>query len=667
MSDKPPPGQILICSPPWHPALGGRGLRAGADPPRVVAMHAPDAPWPEELASATAWLLAHSPIVPNLIDSVATGESLESFRLRLAELFVDHVLIATSASSLAEDLQLIETCAPLRPTTVWWPGEPAGAETLLHIPGVRAVVCGEPERALQAALQLADPGVLPGDPVADLDDLPRPYRDYLVYRYRLPLAGLPATPQLLMRAGRRGRWHSAEWLADDLACCRHNYPLLSHVVLADRALDAEPERFAAFLAVLRAGGLPWAVRVEGEPAALAECAGAAALEVEFAHEPEAASVAALAELAAGGTVLTFALAPDVAREGLTPLAERLGATITTALPSEPVVSFTTAVQAAQAVLADQATHFGPSHSTTRLPRLAGRDWRRVYVVGQHNSVYMPPWLVRAALELGHDAAALDPWQDPRAILELPRTQPQDIVLVDRGLGVHPEVLARTPGRTVLYWPDNLPVGEDAPEFAQRKYTDEFLPIAPHYDDVILHDGHPLAFLLARGHANVRGAVMLPYDPERYRDLGRERDLDVLFVGLESEHRRRWMDHLAAQGVSVHWPQVWGDAYVEALNRAKIVLNLHTLPTPNTELRLCEAMACGCFVVSEPVTRPPRFVDGEHYVETTWDDAAETIRAWLARPDDRAAIARRAQAYVAEHFTARHVLADLLALLAEVRP
>lgn len=566
--------RLLLCNPPWFPADGRR----------------PAVEWPEELATCAALLSNDTDTVCHLADSVALGESVASCLGRVAELNLDAVVFALRPATLAEDLELLQTVASLRPTIAWWPGESAGCEALLKVHGVKAVVCGEPERGLLAALALDEPAVYPSDPFEDLDELPRPYRDYSFDRYRYDLPGLPPGPQLVARAGRHGRWHSVEWLRADLTAALAAQPRAECLVLADPGLAAEPERRAAYAALLDELGRPWAI-------------------VDRPVEP-------------------------------------------------PVPSLREALAAADAALAARPA------PPPRLPTLHGHTWRRVYIVGMFNPVYMPPMLTSAGRELGYDTIPVDPWADPRAIRHLLRSQPQDVVVVDRGLAVQPEVLARTPAQTLLYYPDPLPTGPGAPALAWHKYR-EFGRVARHYDHVVLHDGHPLEFLAAEGFTNIRGTVTLPYDPKLFVDLHQERTTDVLFVGLESPHRLAWMEHLRQAGLNVHWPRIWGEGFVQELARARIVLNLHSADQVNTEQRLSEAMACGCFVVSEPITDPPRYVDGEHFVVITRDTAADTIRHYLARPDEREAIARRAQAYVAQHFTPVCVLANLLAHAPEV--
>jgi glycosyltransferase involved in cell wall biosynthesis len=239
-----------------------------------------------------------------------------------------------------------------------------------------------------------------------------------------------------------------------------------------------------------------------------------------------------------------------------------------------------------------------------------------------------------------------------------------VILVDRGLGLPPDLIGRMPGRTVLYSPEVLPTLEATHPHAEQRYR-EFRRVAPHFDHVVLHDRHGLPFLAAEGHHNIRGVVMLPYDPHVHRDLGLARDAGVTFIGSPSEHRQEWIDGLRGAGIAVEWPEVWAEAFIQALNRAGIVLNLHFTPLPNTEQRVVEALACGCFVVTEPLTEPLLFRDGEHLVVVTRETAPEVLRHYLSRPDERLAIARAGQAWVRERYSAKHCLANILALLPEM--
>ncbi len=640
--------RVLICNPPWYPAKGGWGVRAGAEPPRVVPVGSPVVPWPWPLAFATALLKQHDHVV-SLADSVATRESSEGFLQRISELSCDVVALASCRASLEDDLPLITAAAQMRQVVVLFAdGTVPVAEVLLQVPGLRAVVLGEPEMGLLAAAQLDQPMVYPPDPVRDLDDLPLPYRDHAVHRYREPLPGQPAGPQLALRVSRGPeRWRSLAALGEEVELCRRNYPRLTHLFVADPAANAAPDRFAALADQLACDGWPWSARVTLHAPLPDGLRTAAACEMAVERAPDAGELAALRALVQAGVTVSLKLA-----EGVPPdWTAETGAV----LPEPEVPAAPPPAVAAQLAIAPPPVR--PSDA------IGTGERGRLYIVGQQVPYYMPPWLLRAAAEMGYEAVPVDYFADPRAVLALLASQPDELILFDRGHAFPPDLLERIAARKVLYYPDVLPTLRGCDPVARVKY-DEFCAVAPRYDDVILHDSHGLEYLLREGHTNIRGVVPLPYDPARHRDLGGERDVEVLFMGLESDHRHEWISRIREAGVRVEWPQLWGDDYIAALNRAKITLNLHFTAFPNTELRIVEALACGSLVVSEPTTEPFVFEPGRQVVHVTLENAAETIRWWLAHPAERQAMVAAGQRYVAERFTARHCLETILGLLPE---
>lgn len=632
---------ILIANPPWQPAAG-RGIRAGADPARVVDEDSGWLPWPAELAFAAAYLQRHGVDVW-LVDSIGLGESAGGYIDRVTELNIAAVVFALSPASLVDDLPLLQQTAARQPTIALWPGGPQGAARLLKIVGVRAVVCGEPERGLLAAAQLSDHKVYPDDPLIDLAELPEPYRDYSAHRYRYPWAPDPAAPVLALQTARSGgRLRPLQAVADELAAVRRNHPRLQQVVVLDEDLPARPERMAELAGLFAEHGLPWGGRLNADGPWPETVGAAASWQVRLGALPDADGKARLLELARSTTVGLEPVA-GLDRQGVADLAEQLRAPSVDWLP--PHSSRTLGEQ-----LADTAL----SHPVRP---------RRILIVGQHLPQYMPPWLVAGAREAGHPAEPVDLFADPVSIQRLLSTSPEDVILLDRGLGVPVELLPQMPGRTVLYWPDNLPCIDGETDFTRLRYS-EFLPLARACDDVVMHDHHALEWLRQQGHQNIRGSVTLPIDPHRHRDLGLERSIDVLFMGLMSEHRENWIRRLAADGVEVTVEEAWGDAYIKLLNQAKIVLNLHYTEHPNTELRITEALACGAMVVSEPTTDPPVYRNGQHLVTITPATAADTIRHYLAHPEDRRPLVAAGQAYVLEHFTARRCIEQIVALLPE---
>jgi hypothetical protein len=97
-----------------------------------------------------------------------------------------------------------------------------------------------------------------------------------------------------------------------------------------------------------------------------------------------------------------------------------------------------------------------------------------------------------------------------------------------------------------------------------------------------------------------GLLELGYSPTLTRIPHGEKDVDVLFYGTITDHRRELIEALRAQGLAVLTLfGVYGTARDEAIARAKIVLNLHQYRSNIFErVRVLYLLANGVCVVSE---------------------------------------------------------------------
>ena len=152
-----------------------------------------------------------------------------------------------------------------------------------------------------------------------------------------------------------------------------------------------------------------------------------------------------------------------------------------------------------------------------------------------------------------------------------------------------------------------------------------------------------AFLSERGFDPYQGTT--GYEPLDGRDLGLERDIDVLFLGSTNpRHRRSALRRLRRAGVAVEVrgsyndPSLWGEERTRLLNRTKIVLSISRFPGTFGSKRFAIAMACKALVVSDPVYDPDPFVRDLHFVETSLGDMPQAIERYLADEDARARIA-----------------------------
>lgn len=181
-----------------------------------------------------------------------------------------------------------------------------------------------------------------------------------------------------------------------------------------------------------------------------------------------------------------------------------------------------------------------------------------------------------------------------------------------------------------------------------------------------------------GFSNVEHALLWGYNPEQHRLLrGYEndvqRDIEVLFIGSFHPyiHPRRFRMLARVARLSTRYrillaSGVYGEAYTQLMNRAKIVFN-HSV-RGECNMRAYEAAACGALLFNETDNLEIGLVfrDGEECVLYTEDNLEERLAFYLApeNTEERLRIAAAAHARVQPH-TDSHHLAQLLGKLESI--
>lgn len=160
---------------------------------------------------------------------------------------------------------------------------------------------------------------------------------------------------------------------------------------------------------------------------------------------------------------------------------------------------------------------------------------------------------------------------------------------------------------------------------------------------------------------------LGYDPAIDRGGGgvATRPLDVVFLGTSTPRRLRLMAAAApyltrhdtdlrfADGLATRLEPVTGfvsgEAKLDLLARAKIVMNLHPGDDPLFEwLRAHEALANGCLFVSELSSGATPLDPGRHFVSVDHGHLGATIHRLLAEPDRLEEIRAAGATFFREH-------------------
>ena len=232
--------------------------------------------------------------------------------------------------------------------------------------------------------------------------------------------------------------------------------------------------------------------------------------------------------------------------------------------------------------------------------------------------------------------------------------------------------AERPDILLIASPEYLPIPADVDSFPGLKVlliTDwnvclRFLPDLCPLFDFCFTDWPGYRLLRRGGLANVHHQPLFGHDPARFRPLGLPRDLDLSFCGnlnarLHGE-RNRLLSRVARWGTgrSIHLRPAFDDAYVEVLNRSRLVFNYSIRGEAN--MRLFETMACGAVPLVEDSNQEVSilFQEGVHYFRYSPDRLEERLNALLADPARLEAASRAAQEAVSKHTKAAQIRALL---------
>lgn len=162
------------------------------------------------------------------------------------------------------------------------------------------------------------------------------------------------------------------------------------------------------------------------------------------------------------------------------------------------------------------------------------------------------------------------------------------------------------------------------------------------------------------------AVVAPWGatPRWYKDLGLERDIDVLWMGTRGTKRRgqlldRVRRELEAHGVRMHVadgnenPFIFGYERICYLNRSKITLNITRTWYDDNFSRIAMSVPNRSLIISEPILpHCPSLKAGIHFVAAPPDSLVETILYYLENENERLRIIDNAYRLITTELTFR---------------
>lgn len=235
-------------------------------------------------------------------------------------------------------------------------------------------------------------------------------------------------------------------------------------------------------------------------------------------------------------------------------------------------------------------------------------------------------------------------------------QPCDLLLVLKGEGIPGGQVYASPGRSALWYPDDLVATTHGKlHIARNGWA----------FDIVYHISPWDAWEYKK--LGVRDLRWLPLacNPKLHRRLvpwGYGRELyDVLFVGSPHPERVKLYERLRRR-FQVAWRRVYHEQMVEAINGARIVINLPIggFKSGNIPHRIFEVLACGSLLLTNELPEDSRlFEDRKHLVYYNAENIEELIAYYLEHEQEREAIAIAGYKEVLAKHTVSHRVRQIL--------
>ena len=151
------------------------------------------------------------------------------------------------------------------------------------------------------------------------------------------------------------------------------------------------------------------------------------------------------------------------------------------------------------------------------------------------------------------------------------------------------------------------------------------------------------------------------DPDLYRPTGHAKDIDVLIVGSSEGYRREVIEALRQRygerfrhlGGHMPWDKfVTAEEYVDAINRARIVVNTQTArERVQVKGRVREVLSCGGFLLEQDNPESREFLEGSGVAFFSGIEGLQAaIDTYLAQDTERERLARAAHDWYRARYT-----------------
>jgi len=188
-----------------------------------------------------------------------------------------------------------------------------------------------------------------------------------------------------------------------------------------------------------------------------------------------------------------------------------------------------------------------------------------------------------------------------------------------------------------------------------------------FDYVFHYDAASLHFMQTHG-LRLSGEFAFPVATDVYKPMDIPKEWDIFFIGRSTNHREQFFGPLKHYYNFLHIAHgIWGPDLVKYMNAARICLNVHAEDEVSWEPRLQMMLACGVFVISEPVTPNNYLRPGVDYIEVANKDEMYKVAShYLGHEAERRKIAESGYFRVQELLNSKKAFKSLLDGISEDR-
>ena len=186
-----------------------------------------------------------------------------------------------------------------------------------------------------------------------------------------------------------------------------------------------------------------------------------------------------------------------------------------------------------------------------------------------------------------------------------------------------------------------------------------------YDYVFHYDAASLGMMRKDG-LELSGDFAFPVATDVYHPVKEDIKWDLFFIGRSTRRREVFFDRLKHYYHFLHIAHgIWGPELVNYICASKIALNVHAENEISWEPRLQMLLACGAFVISEPITPNAYLRPGKDYIEvSTPAEMAKAVSYYLENEDERRSIAETGYQRILEKLCSKEVFQSFIAGLSQ---